>query len=556
MTKRIFRSIFLTALLTLIISMCFFIGVLYDYFGKQLDKELKNEVYYVAHGLSREGIAYFDNLSDIDNRLTWIDTDGAVLYDSEEEAEEMENHGDREEFGEAMENGTGKAQRYSATLYEKTVYYAQKMEDGTVIRISDSQYSIWILIWGMLQSIIIIVLFLIGFSAFFASKLSKRIVKPLNEIDLNNPAYDESYEELAPLLTKINKLSKKIAAQLQEASRRQHEFSMITENMEEGFLIADKNTDILSYNSSVLKIFNIDGDLSNRSLLTLNRSEKFRNAVELSLKGQNNDQIIMINDHYYEIIANPVYYEEVVSGVIMVIMDITEKAQRDFLRREFTSNVSHELRTPLTGILGTAEIIMNKMVKPGDIPQFARNIHKEADRLITLINDIINLSQLDENSLQDEKETVDLYAMSENVLSLLKEAAGKKNITLELEGGHITVFGIHRILEEMIYNLCDNGIKYNKENGKVTVSVTQDEEKIFLIVKDTGIGISPAHTDRVFERFYRVDKSHSKDIGGTGLGLSIAKHGAIYHGATITLNSKIGEGTTVIVCWDNQSQKS
>jgi len=551
MTKKIFRNIILVAFLTLISCTALFLGVLYDYFGKQLKNELENQAVYIAQGLTNEGISYFDDLDGIDSRITWINSDGTVLYDNKADVSAMENHADREEVMEALENGTGTSLRYSSTLSEKTIYYAKRMDDGTVIRISNTQYTIWVLMLNMLQPIAIIVIIVIILSAVFASRISKRLVKPINEIDLENPENNETYEELSPLLSKINRQNKEIFERISEANRKQHEFSMITENMQEGFIIADNKTGILSYNTSVLKIFNIDGDVSNKSILTLNRSERFREAVELALKGQNNNQLLALNNRYYQVIANPVYYEGNISGIIIIILDITEKEQRDALRREFTSNVSHELKTPLTGIFGTSEIMMDGMVKADDIPQFAKNIHDEAGRLINLINDIIKLSELDENSMIHEKEPVDLYEVSKNVMMYLKAETEQKNISFELYGEHVEVIGISRILEEMIYNLCDNAIKYNKENGKVTVSIIQDGESIKLSVSDTGIGIPSAHKDRVFERFYRVDKSHSKEVGGTGLGLSIAKHAAIYHGASIALESMVDVGTTITICWDN-----
>jgi len=549
MAKRIFRSFVLITFITLVSCFVLFLGVLYNYFGKQLTGELKNQVAYIVQGVTNDGISYFDHLENADSRITWIDSDGTVLYDNEADINSMENHADREEFMKAQEKGTGISTRYSSTLSEKTIYYARKMDDGTVIRVSNTQHTVWVLTFGMMQPLSAVILFVIILSAVFASGMSKRIIKPVNEIDLENPENNEIYEELSPLLTKINNLYKQISRQISEAEKKQQEFSMITENMREGLIITDRKTNILSYNSSALKFFDIDEDIKNKSVLTLNRNETFRKAVDRARKGQHDNQILALNDRYYQIITNAVYHDEEVSGIIIVILDITEKEKLDILRREFTSNVSHELKTPLTGILGTSEIIMDGIVKPEDIPKFAKNINDESGRLITLIDDILQLSQLDENLIPDEKETVDLYELSKKVITHLKNEARQKNISVELFGEHVKIIGISRILEEMVYNLCDNAIKYNKINGKMSVSVTRDCEKIELTVADTGIGIPQAHKDRVFERFYRVDKSRSKEIGGTGLGLSIVKHAAIYHGAAIFLDSTVDVGTTIKICW-------
>lgn len=551
MTKRIFRNFILIAFITLISCMVLFLGALYSYFEGQLTVELKNQAVYIAKGITGEGISYFDDLENTASRITWIESDGVVLYDNKADKDNMENHADREEVIAALEKGTGTSSRYSSTLSEKTIYYAQRMDDGTVLRVSSARYTIWVLILGMIQPIALIFIIAVVLSAVFASRMSKRIIKPINEIDLENPAENEIYEELSPLLTKINNLNKEISMRVLDAEKKQHEFTMVTENMREGLIVTDSQTDILSYNTSTLKFFDVKGDIKNKSVLTLNRSEKFRNAVNMALTGQHGDQILAANKRYYQIITNPVYNNDEVTGIVMVVLDVTEKEKRDILRREFTSNVSHELKTPLTGIYGTAEILMNNMVKSGDIPKFVKNIYDESGRLITLVNDIIKISQLDEDSIPDEKMPVDLYEISHHVIELLKGEAQQQNVSFELLGEHVEIIGNRGILEEMIFNLCDNAIKYNKENGKVTVSISRESGKTKLSVSDTGIGIPPEHKDRVFERFYRVDKSRAKEIGGTGLGLSIVKHAAAYHGAVITLDSTVGVGTTITICWDN-----
>jgi len=549
MTKKIFRNFILIASITLIACTILILGVLYNYFEKQLTGELKNQAVYISQGLTNEGISYFDNLDSTDSRITWIDPNGTVIYDNVANIDDMENHADRKEFIEALQKGFGSSSRYSSTLSEKTIYYARKLDDGTVIRVSNTQYTGWNLIFGMLPPILMIMIIVVILSALLASAMSKRIVRPINEIDLENPESNEIYEELSPLLAKIDDLDKDITMRISDAHRKQNEFTMITENMREGLIITDNQADILSYNTSALKIFNINEDIKNKNILTFNRSEKFRNAVHAALNGEHSVKVLVLNDHCYQVITNPVYNHKDISGIVMVILDVTEKEKRDTLRREFSSNVSHELKTPLTGIFGTSEIIMNGMVKNEDIPKFAENIYKESGRLITLINDIIKISQLDENLVPDEKKPVDLYKIAEDMIGLLKDKAQLRNISVELMGEHAEVVGISRILEEMIYNLCDNAVKYNKDHGKVTVSVKKEDGKIELSVSDTGVGIPLAHKDRVFERFYRIDNSRSKEIGGSGsgLGLSIVKHAASYHGATTSLESTTDVGTTITI---------
>ena len=547
MTKKIFKGIILVSLLTLIAGLILISGVLYEYFGNRLSTELESEAAYVAQGIEQMGEQYFDGLDTSKNRITWIDADGTVLYDSKADVRAMENHADREEVIEAFETGTGEAVRYSKTLSEQTIYYAILLSDGTVVRVSSTQYTVWVLLLGVVQPMIVILVFAIVLSAILASLVSKRIVKPINAIDLSNPDIDEPYEELSPLLRNMNRQNRMIQQQMDELCRKQEEFSMITENMNEGFLIVDGKTDILSYNSSALKLLGAEGDVDKKSVLTVNRSGSFRKAVELALAGQHNNQLMQVNNRYYHVIANPVMNDKQISGAVIIIIDVTEKEQREVLRREFTSNVSHELKTPLTSISGVAEIMMNGIVRAEDVPVFARNIYDEAGRLITLIDDIIKLSQLDENSVPLEREMVDLYETVKRVVGRLEGPAELKNISVEIMGEHALVNGIPSVIEEMIYNLYDNAIKYNKENGKIKVTVSGENGHSTVAVDDTGIGIPKDELSRVFERFYRVDKSHSKKVGGTGLGLSIVKHGALYHNADIRIESTEGEGTTVTI---------
>jgi two-component system phosphate regulon sensor histidine kinase PhoR len=421
MTKKIFKGIILVSLLTLIAGLILISGVLYEYFGNRLSTELESEAAYVAQGIEQMGEQYFDGLDTSKNRITWIDADGTVLYDSKADVETMENHANREEVVEAFETGTGEAVRYSKTLSEQTIYYAILLDNGTVARVSSTQYTVWVLLLGVVQPMIVILVFAIVLSAILASLVSKRIVKPINAIDLSNPDIDEPYEELSPLLRNMNRQNRMIQQQMDELRRKQEEFSMITENMNEGFLIVDGKTDILSYNSSALKLLGAEGDVDKKSVLTVNRSGSFRKAVELALAGQHNNQLMQVNNRYYHIIANPVMNEKQISGAVIIIIDVTEKEQREVLRREFTSNVSHELKTPLTSISGVAEFMMNGIDRAEDIPVFAQNIYDEAGRLITLLLTISSmLSQLDENSVPLEREMVDLYETVKRVAGRLE----------------------------------------------------------------------------------------------------------------------------------------
>ena len=546
MTARIFRSIFLVATAVLLACFILIFGMLYEHLGQQIQAELQTEAIYIAQGLAQSGMEYFNGLRGT-NRITWVAADGTVLYDSDSEAAAMENHADREEIQEALTGGSGESTRYSTTFDERRIYFATRLSDGTVLRVSSAQHSVWVLIMGLLSPVIMIFVLAAILSGVLASALSKRILRPVNAIDLEHPEQSEVYEELSPLLSKIYNQNRVIDSQIEELQRKQAEFTAITENMSEGFLVIDDHTDLLSYNSGALRLLGAEAGLSRRSVLALNRSEGFRKAVELSLSGEHCEQLFEREGRYLQIIANPVYHEERVAGAVLVILDITEKHARESMRREFTANVSHELKTPLTSISGTAEIIKNGFVKQEDIPHFAGNIYDEAQRLITLIGDIMRLSQLDEDSVPFEKAPVDLYELASSVLCRLEAAAGKRGISLTLSGEHATVNGVSQVLDEMVFNLCDNAVKYSRENGHVRVFVSEENGHVALRVEDDGIGIPAADQARVFERFYRVDKSHSKEIGGTGLGLSIVKHGAAFHNARVALESELGKGTTVTV---------
>ena len=549
MTKKIFRNILCTSFVTLLACFVFIMGILYEYFNSQLLNELKNEAVMVEQGIELYGEKYLDDI-DPANRITWIDTDGSVLYDSRIDASELENHSEREEVREAFENGSGSSQRYSTTFAEKNVYYAKLIDDGTVIRISSSQYTVWALLLAMIQPLLFVFVIVIIISVFLAVALSKKIVKPLNNMDLENPDADENYPEISPLLKKISRQNMLIDRQMNALKKSEEEFMTITSNMNEGLIIIDKNTEVLSVNKGALKLLGKKDAEIGESVFTLNRSEGFRDAVDEALKGVHGEGSLEINGRICQILASPVFDGGDVRGAVVLIMDVTEKEQREALRREFTSNVSHELKTPLTSIYGISEIMMNGIVKPEDMSRFAENIHSESGRLINLVSDIIRLSQLDELSDDVEKVPVDIYAAAKCVAERLKSLAQNNDITINVSGESTSVNAVASMIDEIIYNLCENAVKYNKPGGKVDIFAGMENGKKIIRVSDTGIGIPKEHFSRIFERFYRVDKSHSRKIGGTGLGLSIVKHGAAYNGARVEVDSKEGEGTTFTVIFD------
>ena len=547
MTKRIFKSIILASVIVLLASGGLTMGVLYNHFGNQLEEELRTEAEFLSIAVENEGMAAFDSLPAEAERITYIDTDGTVLFDNESDTENMENHLDREEIQEAMEDGSGRAIRESDTLSQRTLYYALRLSDGRVLRVSSTQYNLPGLLGGMIQPLLIILIITVILAAVIASRLARNIVNPLNQLDLDHPEENQTYEEVAPLLTKINRQQKSLQAEIAEAKRQQEEFSIITDNMEEGFLVIDSHTEVLSYNSSALKLLGATAQDARQSVLALNRSESFQKTVERVLGGQH----VISNQEFQgitcQVAANPVFQDGKVTGAVILILDVTEKMKGEQMRREFTANVSHELKTPLTSISGFAEIISDGFVKPEDTKKFAGRIFKEAQRLITLVNDVIKISQLDEGKLPYEKETVDLYEMAREILKRMEDHAKDEGVHLYLYGPHIKTNTVKSILDEILYNLCDNGIKYNKKGGSLTVTIGQDEERPRIIVEDTGIGISEEDQKRIFERFYRVDKSHSKAIGGTGLGLSIVKHGTMFLGADMKVESTLGEGSRFIL---------
>lgn len=548
MTKRIFLSTITVVVSVLLLSLALITGVLYEHFQKIQMDQLEVTEEFVEQGITLDGMDYLKNLNENDCRITWIAADGTVLYDNQFDASQMENHRNREEVKQAMEGSAGTSFRQSTTVSERTMYYAKRMQDHTVLRLSVSQSSVLFLVGGMLSPICFILLAACILSGVLSYRVSKKIVHPLSELDLKHPEQVETYDELSPFLQRIAAQNREIEHRVRELKKQQQEFSMITENMSEGLFVIDRNYQILSYNKSAVQIFSIENEPIGQNLLAVNRSQEFREAVDSALQGRNTQKNLTLNGRVYQIIANSVCSpdsEQELVGAVLLVLDITEKEEQERYRREFTANVSHELKTPLTSISGIAEIIRNGIVRPEDIPHFAGKIYDESQRLITLIGDIIKLSQLDEDQVPLERESVDLLEISRDVVQQLSSVAKKNGVSLVAGGTHGSVYGVRQVLSEMVYNLCENAVKYNQKGGRVSVDVKQSDAAITLTVKDTGIGIPKAEQSRVFERFYRVDKSHSKAVGGTGLGLSIVKHGAALHHAVIELNSEVGEGTEI-----------
>ena len=548
MNKKIFRSSVAVALVVLISSIVLIMSILFQYFENQLQSELESEANYIAYAVENQGIDYINNFSNSSKRITLISPDGDVLADTSADESGLENHSDRQEVIDALKNGKGTSIRYSKTLAEKTIYYAMKMQDGNILRVSTTQYTIAAILFSIIQPILIVFVIAVAISFALAQKVSKSIIKPINELDLDNPLNNEPYDELAPLLRKISKQKHTIEKQIKEAEHKQEEFRLITENMKEGFIVVDNKRNLLTYNRSALKLLGISRDKPDDILSADN--DKLTFVIDKALDSVREKSNLTLNDNYYSLIANPVFENGNVIGAVVLIIDVTESVKREQLRQEFTSNVSHELKTPLTSISGFAEIMKNGGTPDSVVTDFSSSIYDEAQRLITLVNDIIKISELDEKNARVDCEEVDLYELSADIINRLKPIADKRNISLNLIGESTVVSGTEKILDEMIYNLCDNAIKYNVDSGTVDIILSESSHHIKLTVRDTGIGIPQSEQNRVFERFYRVDKSHSKEIGGTGLGLSIVKHAAIYHNAEIKLKSEFGKGTSITVIFN------
>ena len=546
MTGKILRISYLVAISALLASALLFFGVMYRDYEDGAFARLRAEAAAIAQGLGAVGSDYFDSFAP-DDRVTWIAANGTVLYDSAAPAQLLESHAGREEIDQALQTGEAQTSRYSQTLLQRTFYYAKLLEGGTVLRVSCTQNSLPAMILMLLTPFLWVATLVLILCGVLSYRLARQITKPLNAINPDNPAPLPSYPELTPLFDKLREQNRTIGKQMNELQLRQREFTAITENMREGFLLVDCKMHVLSSNHSALEVLGGRELKPGCLLYDAECSQEIFDAVDTALSGSHAELLLTIDETSWQVLANPVVASGQVAGAVVLFMDVTEREQRERLRREFSANVSHELKTPLTSISGFAELMKEGLVPPEKIPEFSGDIYKESLRLIGLVNDIIQLSRLDENSTQFQRAPVDLYALCAQSIERLSTVAARQSVTLALTGEHAEIMGVEQLLKEMIYNLLDNAIKYNVPGGSVTASVRKSAGRTILSVADTGIGIPYAHQPRVFERFYRVDKSHSKEVGGTGLGLSIVRHAAQYHGARLELKSQPGKGTTITV---------
>lgn len=547
MTKRIFRSICFVAIAVFLASLILIMGVLYSYFSGVQQRQLQMQLELAAQGVTNEETAYFDDLKVRDYRITWIAADGTVLYDSDALSSDMENHLEREEIKEALATGHGESRRYSATLMDRSLYAAQRLEDGTVLRLSIAQSSILTLVLGMAQPISIVIVLAVVLSVVLAIRLSKNIVKPLNEIDLDHPLSNEGYDELAPFLRRIDSQQKQLRRQKTRLEQKQAELDTIIGSMSEGMVLLNEHGKIVSINPAAMALLGVEKSPVGADMLTVSRNLSLNDILRQTLQGQSVVETVSLETGQYQISASPIMSEGKVAGAALCFFDVTEKEKAEQMRREFTSNVSHELKTPLHSISGYAELLQNNMVKQGDIVPFAGKIYREAQRMTSLVEDILSLSHLDEGAEDMEWIEVDLYELAAKAIAGLEAEAKAAEVKMSLHGEYCSLHGIPQLLHSILYNLCDNAIKYNKNGGEVTVSVERQDADAVLTVSDTGIGIPAQEQARIFERFYRVDKSRSKEVGGTGLGLSIVKHAVLIHHGTIEVDSEVDEGTTITV---------
>lgn len=551
MTNKILKSILSVAIAVLLSCLVIITGVLYQYFGNIQQSQLRDELHLAASATEQLGKVYLDTLQSDSSRITWVDKEGKVLFDSHAEAETMENHSDREEIREALTTGQGSSTRYSATLTQKTVYEAIRLEDGSVLRISSSRATAFILVFGMLQPVAWIVIIAISLSAWLAHRMAKRIVEPLNQLNLEKPMENDAYEELSPLLHRIHTQHQAIQYQLMTLKHKQKEFEQITGNMKEALVLLDGLGRIVSINPAAKELFGVKHHCVGEDFLTIDRKQDMRQAIQQAKEKGHAFFHGKKNGRDYQFDVSRIESAQDVHGTVILAFDITEQMNAEKHRQEFTANVSHELKTPLQSIIGSAELMEHGIVKEEDAPRFIGHIRREASRLVSLIDDIIRLSQLDEGT-EMPRDEVSLRVLSEEVCETLSDAAKLKDVSLEVSGDDGVMNGVRRLLYEVIYNLCDNAIKYNNPGGYVKVSIVELSDSVKISVSDNGIGIPQEHQDKIFERFYRVDKSHSKQSGGTGLGLSIVKHAVQYHHGKVMLESEPGQGTTISVLFDTK----
>lgn len=546
MTKKIFYSVLVASIGVFVSAVILIMGVLYNYFTTIQMEQLQTQTALAAQGITFEGTEYFEDLKTSNVRITWVDNEGTVLYDTKSDASKMENHGQREEIKEAIETGYGESTRYSSTLTQKSLYVAQRLVNGTVVRLSVTQHSILLLLLGMIQPIGLIVILIIVLSTLVARYTSKRIILPLNNLNLDEPLSNNTYEELSPLLRRIDSHQRELATKESLLARRKEEFDTIISKIREGMILLDYKRRIISINAAAQQLFQKDTTCLGEDILELIRNVSLNQWLEKGLQGKKQDGLLVFDNIHYRTLVRPIISEGTVTGLVILLFDVTDQLESEQMRREFTANVSHELKTPLHLISGYSEMLTTNLVSEKDISYFAQKIYTESQHMVQLVEDIINLSHLDE-SAQVPMESVDLYKIAKNALDALSSKAIDKKVTLNLQGESAYLIGNPALLNSVIYNLCDNAITYNREKGEVTVSVKPQKGTIVLEVNDTGIGIPKEEQERIFERFYRVDKSRSKKVGGTGLGLSIVKHALELHNAKISVQSKLGQGTNMTI---------
>ncbi len=549
MTNRIFKSVFLTTILVLMGSIVLFTLALNSYFASLTMKELANEAELVSEGVALNSSDYLDGLNlTEDYRITWIDSDGTVLYDSKVDASKLENHLERDEIKEAYLYGRGESTRTSTTLGKKTMNYAIKLADGSFLRVSNDRESIWITILRLFTPLLWILIVAFIASYYISKRVSKRIVEPMNHLDLDHPLDSQGYDEIAPLLVRIDHQNKQIDHQVEELKQKQKEFDEITSAMKEGLILIDDQECILSINRSATELLHVNSNVLGQHLISISRDENYTSLIELAKEQGNAEKELELFDKFLHISVSSVEHEKA-HGYSILIYDVTAEHDTEIMRKEFTANVSHELKTPLQSIMGSSELLINHLVKDEDIQTFNERIFKESKRLLSLIDDIIRLSELDEDKAETS-EAINISEIVEEVKETLAESAEKHHVTVDydLQDAHITANV--RLVYEIIYNLIDNAIRYNKENGVVTVKTFEVGTNAILSVSDTGIGIPQDSQARIFERFYRVDKSHSRNTGGTGLGLSIVKHAVQKCNGTITLTSELNKGSIFTVTFN------
>ena len=547
MTKRVFRSIFLASLAVLLAAMVLILGALYTYFSDVQAEQLRLQTALAAHALETEGVSYFDDLDTSDRRITWIAADGTVLYDSRSDSGVMENHLEREEVKAALATGSGTSFRYSDTLMERYIYTAQRLSDGTVLRLSAAQNTVPHLVLGVVKPILLVIGIAVALSALLAGQLTKNIVAPLNELNLDDPMSNREYVEIQPLLRRLDSQQVQLRAQSQELRQKQKEFNTVTRSLSEGLVLMNSSGTVLSINPAATRLLEITPNCLGADFGVANRNTAISALVEKALTGEKAEENVALTGGEYLAAASPVKSDGAVFGVVLLLFDVTQKQKAEALRREFTANVSHELKTPLHAISGYAELMKDGLVPPEDTRHFAEKIYSEAQRMIDLVEDTLRLSRLDEGAADMQWVPIDLYETAKSAMQELTAPAELKNVSIQLEGKKTVIQGIPQLVSGIVFNLMDNAVKYKKDGGLVIVRLGEEKRQAVLTVTDTGIGISPEHQERVFERFYRVDKSHSKEIGGTGLGLSIVKHAALILGAAIELDSTVGKGTIVTV---------